>query len=68
MFRVNVEAEQSWAMHYLGTPPEQFKYTLEDAEKDEWYRFSTCIGNAAITEDSLERESVLDRQIKLRNP
>ena len=58
MFRVNVEAEQSWAMHYLGTPPEQFKYTLEDAEKDEWYRFSTCIGNAAITEDSCKREFV----------
>ena len=51
IFRLNVEAEQTWAVHYLGTPPEAFKFSLEEAEKDEWYRFSFCIGTATITED-----------------
>ena len=53
IFRANVEAGQTWALHYLGTPPETFKYSLQDAEKDDWYRFSTCIGTATITEDGL---------------
>merc|ERR1712131_291686 len=64
VYRLNVEAGQSWAIHYLGTPPEQFKYSLEDAEKDEWYRLSTCIGNAAISKIEWHREFVINQSRK----